>query len=359
MKTFAVLSLALVAFGCTLEPSLRAIDNRRVAVEVAPDEEDAGAAEPAEMPTDVPDAQAPVDVAPPDADVVADAGVPATDAEVVADPDAASVDAGATDAGTAGDAAVERDAASDAGDAGTTADAGPTRVDAGSTRDGALRRLSLHMTGMEDDLRHFAQFRVANAQREFHIMFVIHEGLTSGTYAWDLPNALVPGEAYTLDFFVDHDESTGPGFFDSPPRDHAWSIAIPAGEGDVDIDFAYNEEFVDIEDIAPTPFRSTYLTSSGMEAYRGLLYDVRLIERSTGRLVGRQLREIPGDSFELTVGSTTREGVEYQIDVAVDADNSGDYNYPTDPSWRLLATGTDSGLRPTLDSSAPQVDVGF
>lgn len=232
-------------------------------------------------------------------------------------------------------------------------------VTMGSAQNAELRSLSVRLRGMDDDLRHFAQFRVVDSRGDFHIMFVIHEGLTSGDYTWQLPRALLPGESYRLDFFIDHDETTGPGFYDKPPVDHAWSIAIPAGDGDVAIDFESSSDFTDIEAMAPNVFHSTYLSSSGLSEYRGQLYDVRVIERSSGRLVGRQLREIPGDSFELTVGSTTKEGVEYQIDVAVDADGDGQYDARTDPSWRLYATGTAEGLHPTLDASSPCVDVGF
>jgi hypothetical protein len=264
------------------------------------------------------------------------------------------VDAGTGDAGKA-DAGMDEDASAD--DAGT---GGEPTIDAGPPREGPLRNLSMRLSGMEHNLHHFAQFRLANPQREFHIMFVIHEGLTSGTYEWELPNALFTDESYTLDFFIDHDETTGPAFYDPPPVDHSWSIPIPAGEGDVMIDFPFNTDFTDIEDIAPTPFRSTVLHIAGLSEYGGELIDVRVIDRGTGRLVGRQVREIPGDTFDVTVGSTTHPSVEYQVDVSVDADGNGRYNHPTDPSWRVFGTADATGMHPSIDaSSATQTDVQF
>lgn len=254
------------------------------------------------------------------------------------------------------DAGVETDAQVDAGhDAGP--DGGPPSVEVDPTPSGTLRDLTMHLTGMEDHLHQFAQFRVVNEAREFHIMFVIHEGMTSADYTWQLKNALVAGESYTLDFFIDHDDRTGIAFYDVPPIDHAWSLDIPAGDGDVEITFPFNTHYTDIESIAPEPFHSTIVANTGMSEYIGALYDVRVIERASGLLVGRQMREIPGDSFDVTVGSTTHEGVEYQVDIAIDTDADGDYE--GEPSWRLIGTGTATGLHLALDSAAPQLDVGF
>jgi hypothetical protein len=41
----------------------------------------------------------------------------------------------------------------------------------------------------------------------------------------------------------------------------------------------------------------------------------------------------------------------FQIDIPIDGDRSGDYNYPTDPSWRLIATSAATALHPTFPSA--------
>lgn len=335
MKIGALALTLCLLLGCSSDDAPSG--GARSSTREGPRAPDAGVSRPEDAAVAM-DAEAPADAAQPRPRPMRDAAVP--DARV------------ATDA--AGDTSDDPDAGVEPPDG-----AVPPRVDAGPPRDGMLRDLALNMTGMDDDLNHFAQFRISDARGDFHIMFVIHEGLPTPTYSWRLPNALFTGQSYTLDIFLDHDDTTGAGFFDEPPIDHAWSIPIPAGDGDVTIDFAHNDDFVDVEDRAPTPFNSLYLTSTDLGEYRNRLYDVRVIQRDNGRIVGRQVREIPGDTFELTVGSTLHAGIEYQIDVAVDADGNGSYNYPTDPSWRLMATGPDDDLRITLNATAAQVDVGF
>lgn len=228
----------------------------------------------------------------------------------------------------------------------TTAPGRPQSIPAEPAPGGALRSLTLRMTGMNDELDRFAQFRVRNSRNELAAIFVIHQGLDSATYTWELPGVLVTGESYTLDFFIDHDQTSGWGAYDRPPLDHAWRVAIPAGQGDAVLDFAANADFVDIEADAPETFRSTVLASSGMGDYVGRSYDVRVTQRSDGRLVGRQLREVPGDTFDLRVSGTTQPGVEYVIDVTLGAADAS--QAPT--RWQLIATAGEEGLRATLEA---------
>jgi hypothetical protein len=248
--------------------------------------------------------------------------------------------------------------AADAGiDAGPSPDGGGHPVvDAGPGHDGTLRNLTVHLTGMEDDIHHFAQFRIRTLDGDFFLMFVIHEGMTSADYQFTLPNSLVVGNGYSLDFFIDHNERTGLGFYDKPgiDSDHAWSVPIPAEGGDVTIDFPYNTDYFDIEAQAPNQFHSLILSSSDMAEYIGSLYDVRVIDRTTGRLVGRQLREVPGTSFDLTIGATVHEAVEYQVDIGVDANGDGNVDPGADPAWSIVSTATATGLHLPFSASSPQ-----
>jgi hypothetical protein len=246
----------------------------------------------------------------------------------------------------------------DAGmDAGPTPDGGGHPVvDAGPGHDGTLRNLTVHLTGMEDDIHHFAQFRIRTLDGDFFLMFVIHEGMTSADYQFTLPNSLVVGDGYTLDFFIDHNERTGLGFYDKPAidSDHAWSVPIPAEGGDVAIDFPYNTDYFDIEAQAPNQFHSLILSSSDMDPYIGSLVDVRITDTATGRLVGRQLREVPGGTFDLTIGATVHEGVEYIVDISVDANGDGEVDPDTDPQWSIVATATVTGLHLPFSASSPE-----
>ena len=59
--------------------------------------------------------------------------------------------------------------------------------------------LHVHLTGMDDDLNRFSQFRVVTTAGEFFIMFVIHEGIPTADYAFDLPGIQPHDVARVLD----------------------------------------------------------------------------------------------------------------------------------------------------------------
>jgi hypothetical protein len=268
-----------------------------------------------------------------------------------------------TQAGAGGDtqppdpAPVVDDVDVDAGGAAIAQDdAGVAEDAAAAPADGSLRSLSIRLSGMEEDVGRFMQFRVIHGQDEWAVMAVIHEGLPTGTYRFDLPRSLLAGEAYRLDFWVDHD---GSGGYNRPPVDRAWSLPLPAGNDDVVIDFARNEDYVDIESMAPVHVSSLILSSRDMAMYAPRLFDVRVIESASGRLAGRQVREVPGDMFDLTVGSVVQPGLQYQVDISIDENNDGSYTAGVDPGWRLMAVATDTGLRLDFTPSLPRVDVGF
>jgi hypothetical protein len=254
MKTLSSICLVIVVMGCNFErdpaalasgkgdrsPALESEDDASLPEEVVlPEAEEGDASVPEEvvpvwdLPTSV-DAAAPL---PPEAQpaaipVLEDAGVP----------DAAAPEA---------DAAIDADA--DAG-------AQPT-VDAGPPNSGTVRSLRVHLTGMDDDLDRFSQFRVVTTTGEFFVMFVIHEGIPTADYEFDLPGSLFVDQAYRLDFFIDHNNSGG---YNAPPIDHAWSVEIPAGDGDVSLELPFDTNFTDIEAIAPSMVRSLILRSSDM-----------------------------------------------------------------------------------------------
>jgi hypothetical protein len=255
------------------------------------------------------------------------------------------------------DAAVARDAAATApdDDAGTDADhdAGPGARDA-TLPDGAmpgLRSLTLDLSGWDDNLNRFMQFRVAPPDNSWQVMAVIHEGVPMPTYRFELPNSLLAGVDYRLDFWVDTDQSGG---YNPPPTDHAWSMALPAGTTDIVIDFPHNTSFTEIEGMAPTHDSSLLLSATNMFMYAPRLIDVRAIERGTGRLSGRQLREIPGGDFVVTVGSVIHGGLDYDVVVTVDENDDGSIDLGSDPTWHIAATADDEGLRVPFSPDLPR-----
>jgi hypothetical protein len=263
---------------------------------------------------------------------------------------------GAMDAAVALDATTteqDDDAGTDAGpDAGDAAlvDSGVTVMlsDAGMP---GLRSLTLDLSGWDDNLNRFMQFRVAPPDNSWQVMAVIHEGVPTATYRFELPNSLLAGVDYRLDFWVDTDQSGG---YNRPPTDHAWSMALPAGTADIVIDFPHNTNFTEIEGMAPTHDSSLLLSATNMFMYAPRLIDVRAIEVATGRLSGRQLREIPGGDFVVTVGSVIHGGLEYDVVVTVDENNDGDVVLGSDPTWHIAATADDDGLRVPFSPDLPR-----
>jgi hypothetical protein len=225
-------------------------------------------------------------------------------------------------------------------DEGASSDAGV----AGSERlraDVRLRDLVVELSGMEDDRNRFMQFRLIPEDETFAVICVIHEGLRDGEYELRMPRALLVGEAYRLDFWVDHD---GSGGYDAPPIDHAWRVEIPSRGEAALIRFEHNNRYVHIEDSPPVDDRPLILSAHGMYGYVEQLFDVQVTESLNGRLVGRQIREVPGDSFDVTVASVVHDGVAYRVDLFIDANANGAYDAEAEIGWRLESTATRNGL---------------
>jgi hypothetical protein len=343
MKTLSSICLVIVVMGCNLQHELAVRASKEDRSPTVESEEDASVPEEAVLPTEE-------EEAPP----VEDAAVPLPPEEEEAPVTPVAEDAGVPDAAAdaATDAQVDDESDTDS-DAGIVDAVDQPTVDAGPPNTGAVRSLHVRLTGMEDDLNRFSQFRVVTTAGEFFVMFVIHEGIPTADYEFDLPGALLVDQAYRLDFFIDHDNSGG---YNPPPTDHAWSVEIPAGDGDVSLVHAFNTNFTDIEQIAPSMVRSLILSSSNMYTYLNELFDVRVTDLAAGRLAGRQVREVPGGSFDLTVGAVVQPGVEYQVDISLDLDKSGDYT-PGDLGWRIVSTATATGLHLDFSPDAEPVDL--
>lgn len=219
-----------------------------------------------------------------------------------------------------------------------------------------LRDLTLHMSGMAEEIDRFMKVRVASRDGRYVAVGILHQGIPSADYSFTLPRALREGIAYTVSFFADTDENGG---YSPPPADHAWSLSVPAGYDDVVLEFEHDDRYVDIERDAPRAAESLVVSFRDMQEYYKHPLDVRVIERETGRLVGRQLREVPGDRFDLTIGGVIEKGVSYQVDVAVDIDEDGHYDRIIDDSWRIVGTADSHGLAMTFVPNGPYVDVGF
>jgi hypothetical protein len=220
----------------------------------------------------------------------------------------------------------------------------------------SLRDLTIAMSGMDEEVGRFMKLRVVSKDDAYAVVGVIHSGISEPDYLFELPRSLQKNKAYDLEFYADADDSGG---YTRPPADHAWRIPIPASDDDVVIDFTHNTGYVDIDEAPRKPAEALVLSSAGMSDYYRHPLDVRVIEQASGRLVGRQIREVPGDAFDLTLGGVIREGVRYDVEIAVDVDEDGGYDRIIDDSWRLTGVATAKGLFLDFTPDGQYVDVGF
>jgi hypothetical protein len=220
----------------------------------------------------------------------------------------------------------------------------------------SLRDLTIAMSGMDEEVGRFMKVRVVSKDDSYAVVAVLHAGITDPDYLFELPRSLEKNKAYNLEFYADADQSGG---YTPPPADHAWRIPIPASDDDVVIDFTHNTGYVDIDEGPRKPALALVLTSSEMSEYYQHPLDVRVVEHDTGRLVGRQIREVPGDGFDLTIGGVIHEGTRYDVDIAVDVDEDGAYDRIIDDSWRLTGTATSKGLFLDFTPDDRYVDVAF
>lgn len=220
----------------------------------------------------------------------------------------------------------------------------------------SLRDLTIAMSGMDEEVGRFMKMRVVSKDDTYAVVGVLHAGISEPDYLFDLPRSLEKNKAYDLEFYADAD---GSGGYTPPPADHAWRIPIPASDDDVVIDFTHNTGYVDIEEGSRKPGEALVLSSAEMSEYYRHPLDVRVIEHASGRLVGRQIGQVPGDVFDLTIGGVISEGVRYDVDIAVDVDQDGAYDRIVDDSWRLTGVATAKGLFLDFVPDGRYVDVGF
>jgi len=268
------------------------------------------------------------------------------------------------------------------GSSGSGGSGGAVEEDAGMTEDAgeepgpnpnAFRNVTFQMSGLTTgamgEVGKFMQFRLISAGGDLINVSVIH-GVPTATFDFELPHSAPAGEVVTVEVWADT-AGTVENAYDAG-MDHAWTATIAAG--------AANEDaVVPIAGGAqPTPPTLTDGAATGSLGFTmmmntndhmGELFELRVIENDSGRLVGRQLLGIPGNEIGLEVYGVLRTGIEYQVDYAIDLDGNLAYDAPpTDAAWRQVVTATATGYSggpgatislSDIPSSDDYVDVGF
>lgn len=190
------------------------------------------------------------------------------------------------------------------------------------------------------------------------------------------------GGPYRLDFYSDMNGTRSyDGLGSVITNDHAWRLDpledYPKGaaheNGSILVNFVHNTIFTDIDQYpsgTPNKARESGVQAridfSKMTPYTGKLMQLTVLEKVSGHMVGLyRLPSVQEESFSLIVPGVVDIGVDYRVNIYIDANGNGAYDNPeeseADRGWRLDATSNADGIRLSFDpTSAPRhsVDVG-
>lgn len=158
---------------------------------------------------------------------------------------------------------------------------------------------------------------------------------------------------FRLDMYADMNDSGGyDGIGNVLTRDHAWRVLpladYPPGafahvSNEVQVIYEHNTNFTDIDTWpsggARNPPRDTGLAArvridgSSISQWKGKLLQFRIAEVSGGHTVGLlRVPEIAATSYDFVLPGVLDPGVDYYLDIYVDANGDGVYQNPAQPS---------------------------
>jgi len=222
----------------------------------------------------------------------------------------------------------------------------------------ALRNVTLDMTAMTPNVSQMMQFRLVTTATNALRFVGVLDGLPSAAYNFTMPNSVI-NEAYNLDFFADVNANRA---YDAPPTDNAWRQAVPAGLADAVLTFVRNTNYTDVSMPPFAPLGGDFtFQATGMVPHVGQLFELRVIDSSAGRVVGKYVLPAVGSAnFSITIPMVIKDLTNYQIDLYADYNGNGKYDAPpADHAWRLLGVGASTGLTVTFAHNTTFTDVGF
>lgn len=221
----------------------------------------------------------------------------------------------------------------------------------------APRDLTVRLRNMTPHVGQLVELRVLSSDDQLQARAVL-DPLAAVDVDVVIPKA-VPTGGGRLDFYADLNKN---GKYDAPPADHAWRLVIAAGTDAVTIDFSHNTSFTDISvPVVKEPGDKFLMKLTGMIPHVGQLFEVRVIEKATGRTVGGyRLGQVSQPAFDVTIPGIIKSGTEYQIDFFADLNKNGKYDAPpADHAWRLTGTGGANGLTVEFTHNTSFTDTGF
>lgn len=179
---------------------------------------------------------------------------------------------------------------------------------------------------------------------------VVVDAIATPDFTVNLP-FLELGHSYLLDFFADLNQN---GTYDAPPMDHAWRATLSDVGGDEVMQFDHNTNFTDIG-------ASGLLTVdfSGMNPHLGQMLELRVIDATTHKEIGRIKQMVTVPDFEVAVPGL-KPGRIYRVDFFADLNQNGQYDAPPmDHAWREMVTGVTGDQTLSFAHNTNFTDIGW
>ena len=104
--------------------------------------------------------------------------------------------------------------------------------------------LVVNMTGMGPHVGQSLSLRVVHVDTQVEVGYAKISPITTTAFTVAIPDILVPGERYMVDFYADLNRN---GRYDAPPADHAWRRFIGPIQGPVTIAFTHDVNWTDVQ----------------------------------------------------------------------------------------------------------------
>lgn len=103
--------------------------------------------------------------------------------------------------------------------------------------------VTVSMTGMSPHVGQHLALRIVHVETGTEVARAHVESISATSFDVWIPEAVVAGEIYHVDFYVDFNMN---GRYDAPPADHAWRRVLQPS-GPVALDFEHDANFTDID----------------------------------------------------------------------------------------------------------------
>jgi hypothetical protein len=187
--------------------------------------------------------------------------------------------------------------------------------------------LTLEFTGMTPHVGQLFEIKVEDNLTGMEVGRKRLEAITQANFNISVVGIELAKE-YKVEFYADHNNN---GIYNSPPSDHAWELKFENTSGNINLSFAHNTDFKDIN------WKYLYtLNLSNMTPHLNQPFGLRVVRIDNSEEIGRViLPAIQAASFSVSVPAV-ETGHNYDVDFFADHNSSGLYEAPpADHAWRL------------------------